>query len=218
VYDLIEVDHISHKFYVNGNIVTHNCDEFAFVRPSIAKEFWTSISPTLSTGGKAIITSTPNSDEDQFATIWKQANKTFDEFGNVTPLGTNGFRAYRSSWDEHPDRDEVWKAEEIGRIGEERFRREHGCVGANSIVTLKWPSGEIREVTIGELEILLSWFNDSQIETYASECPIGFNKGRLKKDQVGKLGLVWYNNGVVNKQFKENTQEEGFVRGRFIKK
>ena len=35
------------------------CDEFAFVRPTIAKEFWTSISPTLATGGKAIITSTP---------------------------------------------------------------------------------------------------------------------------------------------------------------
>ena len=35
------------------------CDEFAFVRPTIAKEFWTSIHPTLATGGKAIITSTP---------------------------------------------------------------------------------------------------------------------------------------------------------------
>ena len=105
------------------------CDEFAFVRPTIAKEFWTSISPTLSTGGKAIITSTPNSDEDQFATIWKQANKTLDEFGNptTTGLGVNGFRAYRASWDEHPDRDEQWMKEEIGRIGEERFRREHGC-------------------------------------------------------------------------------------------
>ena len=29
-------------------------DEFAFVRPTIAREFWTSISPTLATGGKAI--------------------------------------------------------------------------------------------------------------------------------------------------------------------
>ena len=46
------------------------CDEFAFVNPSIADEFWTSISPTLATGGRAIITSTPNSDEDTFSTIW----------------------------------------------------------------------------------------------------------------------------------------------------
>lgn len=105
------------------------CDEFAFVRPSIATEFWTSISPTLSTGGKAIITSTPNSDEDQFATIWKQANKVVDEFGNAKKdgLGVNGFKAYQANWWEHPDRDEQWKTEEIGRIGEERFRREHGC-------------------------------------------------------------------------------------------
>lgn len=103
------------------------CDEFAFVRPTIAKEFWTSISPTLSTGGKAIITSTPNSDEDQFAVIWKQANKRIDEFGNETELGINGFRGYQAHWSEHPDRDEKWKAEEVGRIGEERFRREHEC-------------------------------------------------------------------------------------------
>ena len=103
------------------------CDEFAFVRPTIAKEFWTSISPTLSTGGKAIITSTPNSDEDQFAHIWKQANKRIDEHGNETKLGINGFKPYQAYWNEHPDRDEQWKAEEIGRIGEERFRREHGC-------------------------------------------------------------------------------------------
>jgi len=102
-------------------------DEFAFVRPSIAKEFWTSISPTLATGGSAIITSTPNSDEDQFALLWRDANKCFDSHGNETEIGINGFKAYRSYWWEHPDRDDAWKEEELGRIGEERFRREHGC-------------------------------------------------------------------------------------------
>ena len=102
-------------------------DEFAFVRPSIAKEFWTSISPTLATGGSAIITSTPNSDEDQFALLWRDANKCFDLHGNETEIGINGFKAYRSYWWEHPDRDDAWKEEELGRIGEERFRREHGC-------------------------------------------------------------------------------------------
>jgi len=103
------------------------CDEFAFVQPNIAEEFWTSISPTLATGGRAIITSTPNSDEDTFATIWKQAEDKFDEYGNESDVGVNGFHAYRAHWDEHPDRNEEWKAEEIGRIGEEKFRREYGC-------------------------------------------------------------------------------------------
>lgn len=100
-------------------------DEFAFVPPNIAKEFWTSISPTLATGGKCIITSTPNNDEDQFAQIWHGANKCIDEFGNKTHLGTNGFRAFKAYWWQHPDRDEKWEAEERGRIGDERFRREH---------------------------------------------------------------------------------------------
>lgn len=104
-------------------------DEFAFVRPTIAKEFWTSISPTLATGGKAIITSTPNSDEDQFAYIWKGANKVEDEYGNPRPngLGINGFRAYRAYWREHPDRDETWAEEQRAQLGEERFRREMDC-------------------------------------------------------------------------------------------
>jgi hypothetical protein len=102
-------------------------DEFAFVAPNIASEFWTSISPTLATGGKAIITSTPNSDEDQFASIWKEANKRFDEHGNTTTTGRNGFFPFRAYWNEHPDRDEKWAEIERSRIGEERFRREHDC-------------------------------------------------------------------------------------------
>jgi hypothetical protein len=103
------------------------CDEFAFVPPNIADEFWTSISPTLATGGKAIITSTPNSDEDTFASIWKEANKKFDEYGNEQAVGTNGFFPFTCKWDEHPDRNDQWAQQERSRIGEERFRREYNC-------------------------------------------------------------------------------------------
>jgi hypothetical protein len=102
-------------------------DEFAFVRPTIAQEFWTSITPTLATGGKAIITSTPNSDEDQFALIWKMANKTEDEYGNQTELGVNGFRAYRAYWNEQPGRDQAWADQMKAQLGEDRFNREIGC-------------------------------------------------------------------------------------------
>jgi len=102
-------------------------DEFAFVRPTVASEFWTSISPTLATGGKCIITSTPNSDEDQFALLWKGANKCEDSFGNPTEVGVNGFKAFRSFWNEHPDRDEAWATAQRAQLGEDRFRREMGC-------------------------------------------------------------------------------------------
>jgi Terminase large subunit, T4likevirus-type, N-terminal/Terminase RNaseH-like domain len=103
------------------------CDEFAFVRPTIASEFWTSITPTLATGGKCIITSTPNSDEDQFAQIWRSANDTFDEYGNSTVLGKNGFKAFTSKWQETPGRDEAWAKQMQAQLGEERFRREILC-------------------------------------------------------------------------------------------
>jgi hypothetical protein len=115
-------------------------DEFAFVRPTIATEFWTSISPTLATGGKCIITSTPNSDEDQFALMWKGANKTQDEHGNETELGINGFRAYRSYWQEHPDRDEAWGESMRAQLGDDRFRREIGCEFIISDETLIAPA------------------------------------------------------------------------------
>ena len=99
-------------------------DEFAFVRPSIAELFWTSITPTLATGGKAIITSTPNSDEDQFALIWKGANKCEDEYGNLTDVGVNGFKAYKADWKRHPERDQAWADKMRNQLTLDRFRRE----------------------------------------------------------------------------------------------
>jgi len=122
-----EIFNAENHVIIANEINSHQCDEFAFVQPNIAEEFWTSISPTLATGGRAILTSTPNSDEDTFATIWKAADDKFDEHGNEQPLGKNGFHSFRSHWSEHPDRDEDWKRDEIGRIGEEKFRREYGC-------------------------------------------------------------------------------------------
>ena len=127
VYDIVEVDDLDHRFVVNHCFITKNCDEFAFVRPTIASEFWTAITPTLSTGGKCIITSTPNSDEDQFAQIWRAANDCFDAHGNTTPLGKNGFKAFTSKWQETPGRDEAWANQMRAQLGEERFLREMEC-------------------------------------------------------------------------------------------
>ena len=135
-------------------------DEFAFVRPTIATEFWTSITPTLATGGKAIITSTPNSDEDQFALIWKQANKCEDEFGNKTELGVNGFKAYRSYWQEHPERDEKWAEQMKAQLGEDRFRREIGCEFIIADETLISPT------TLLDLEGIEPLFRHGQVRWY----------------------------------------------------
>ena len=83
-------------------------DEFAFVRPGIANEFWTSIYPTIATGGKCIITSTPNTDEDKFAQIWFNAkmDPTSDTWVDVFAER----QKVAGSYDEE-DPDEEWDIE-----------------------------------------------------------------------------------------------------------
>ena len=117
-------------------------DEFAFVKPRVADEFWTSMAPTLATGGKCIITSTPNSDEDKFAEIWFGANKTIDDYGNETPdgVGVNGFKAFTAHYSEVPGRDEAWSVQETAKIGHDRFRREYGCEFLTADETLIAPA------------------------------------------------------------------------------
>lgn len=124
VYDIFNSE--SHTIIANTTHITQ-CDELSFVSHRIAHAFWTSIFPVLSTGGKCIITSTPSDDESLFADIWKKATNTLDKFGNEHPegLGQNGFSALRVAWDQHPDRGEEYKDEQIMAYGEEMFRREH---------------------------------------------------------------------------------------------
>jgi hypothetical protein len=107
-------------------------DEFAFVKPRMATEFWSAMAPTLATGGKCIITSTPASDEDMFAEIWHGATATVDEDGNDIPggMGVNGFKAVTAHYSEVPGRDEQWAATERAKIGLEKFQREYECVFA----------------------------------------------------------------------------------------
>lgn len=136
-------------------------DEFAFVEPNIAKEFWTSISPTLSTGGKCIITSTPNTDEDQFAELWFGGNKMVDNNGNETEIGANGFRPYLATWKAHPERDQAWADAELAALGEDRFLREHMCQFITFEETL------INPVKLSQLESTTPIRKSGQVRWYA---------------------------------------------------
>ena len=104
-------------------------DELSFVRKRMQEEFWAAVSPTLATGGDCIITSTPGSDEDLFATLWRQAEDTIDVNGTPNPggLGKNGFKAFKATWDQHPDRDQAWADRERAKIGDAKFSREFEC-------------------------------------------------------------------------------------------
>lgn len=101
-------------------------DEFAFVRDSIADEFWTSVSPTLATGGSCIICSTPNGDTNRFAQLWRGANNPNPD-PNKPNVGVNDFAPIEIKWNEPPGRDEKFRKEETAKIGEIRWQQEYEC-------------------------------------------------------------------------------------------
>lgn len=137
-------------------------DEFAFVLPNMASEFWTAISPTLSSGGSCIITSTPNNDEDQFAQIWKGANIDTDTHGHLIPggVGRNGFFPIEVTWHQHPDRDEKWAIDFRNKLGEDRFLREFECCAHNSKLNIEDNSEKKYSINIGDLYNFLKEHNE----------------------------------------------------------
>lgn len=135
-------------------------DEFAFVDRRIANDLWTSIAPTLSTGGSCIITSTPNNSDDLFAQIWRTANNR----GGDCP-GTNDFMPYTIEWDEVPGRDEEFKQKMIAQLGESKFRREYECAFISESDTLINPivlegmKGRDPVLTTG----MVKWYKEPEV-------------------------------------------------------
>lgn len=91
-------------------------DELAFISPRIQEELWASLTPTLSTGGSAIVSSTPNGDTELFAQLWR---------GSMA--GLNGYVPFSVHWREHPERgDDYWDLM-VGQLGLLKTRQEVGC-------------------------------------------------------------------------------------------
>jgi hypothetical protein len=101
-------------------------DEFAFVRDQVQEAFWTSMAPTLATGGSCIIASTPNGDSNLFAQLWRGASIPISSDVD-NDIGTNGFVPIFVAWDEPPGRDETFQKQEIAKIGDVKWRQEYLC-------------------------------------------------------------------------------------------
>lgn len=96
-------------------------DELAFINPRIQKELWSSLTPTLSTGGSAIVSSTPNGDTELFASLWRGANTA----GDGKP-GVNGYAPFRVYWQEHPERGPEYWDQMVSQLGLLQCRQEVG--------------------------------------------------------------------------------------------
>lgn len=132
-------------------------DEFAFVRDSIADEFWTSVSPTLATGGSCIICSTPNGDTNRFAQLWRGANNPHtDPIKRAAGVGVNDFAPIEIKWNEPPGRDDKFRKEETAKIGEIRWQQEYECCRGDGSVTVQDEQGNIFSLTLKELYQYLS--------------------------------------------------------------
>ena len=86
-------------------------DEAAVMQ--MADTIWTAAMPTLSTGGSAIINSTPFGIGNWFYNTWQDGI-----------YNTNGFNNIRLTWDMHPDRDIEWYKAMRGALGAKRTAQE----------------------------------------------------------------------------------------------
>jgi hypothetical protein len=89
-------------------------DEAAFIDK--IEEIWVSAQSTLSTGGNAIILSTPNGVGNFFHKTWVGAED-----------GTNTFNTIRLHWTVHPERDQSWRDEQEILLGPKGAAQECDC-------------------------------------------------------------------------------------------
>ncbi len=106
-------------------------DEAAFVRNF--DTIWTGIYPTISTGGRVIILSTPNGVGGQYHKLYTEAE-----------AGINEFNPIKLMWDVHPERGEEWFEQVTANMSKRQIAQEYLCDFATSgetyldAVTLEW--------------------------------------------------------------------------------
>jgi hypothetical protein len=89
-------------------------DEAAFIKGF--EEIWTGLYPTISTGGRAIVLSTPNGVGGQYYKLWVDA-----------VAGLNDFNAINLPWTVRPDHDEAWFKKETRGFGRRKIAQEYLC-------------------------------------------------------------------------------------------
>lgn len=89
-------------------------DEAAFIRD--IDEIWLSAQSTLSTGGSAIVLSTPNGIGNWFHKMWVDGES-----------GVNGFNCIKLHWTVHPERNQAWRDEQTRILGHKGAAQECDC-------------------------------------------------------------------------------------------
>ena len=112
-------------------------DEAAFIRD--IDEIWLSAQSTLSTGGSAIVLSTPNGIGNWFHKMWVDGES-----------GQNGFNCINLHWTVHPERNQQWRDEQTRILGIKGAAQECDCDFVGSGDTVIDPA-------------LLTWYKDTYV-------------------------------------------------------
>jgi hypothetical protein len=94
-------------------------DEAAFIRDF--EDIWTGLYPTLSTGGSAIIISTPNGVGGMYYKLWTDAVAQQNEFNTIN-----------LPWWVHPEHDQAWFDKETKNLPKKKVSQEFLCDFASS--------------------------------------------------------------------------------------
>lgn len=114
-------------------------DECAFI--DNVEEIWLSAQYTLSTGGKAIILSTPNGVGNFFHKTWVAAESKQNEFNTIN-----------LPWHLHPERDQSWRDQQTELSGVKGSAQECDCLWGESLVRIRHKTTGIEsEISIKDL-------------------------------------------------------------------
>lgn len=192
-------------------------DEAAFIQGF--DQIWTGLSPTLSTGGSAILISTPNGVGNQYHKLWVDAE-----------AGVNKFNPIKLPWNVHPEHDQEWFDAETRGSSKKLIEQEFLCSFFGSGETylqtpeVEWLHNNIREPIRKDNECRDVWVwkepipghnyvlsgdaarGDSKdfstfhiIDTVDCEVVAEF-KGMIPPDQFGDLMNKWglqYNKALI---------------------
>jgi hypothetical protein len=123
LYDLLNVE-FNNEYYTNG-FVSSNCAHIEKF-----DDIWEAARPTITTGGDAILFSSPNG-KGLFYEIyknseigdWEQNRAGFHGVG----VGKNGFHGIKLPWQVHPERDDAWFENETKSMDAKKIDKEYCC-------------------------------------------------------------------------------------------
>ena len=141
-------------------------DEAAFIDG--VEEIWLSVQSTLSTGGKAIILSTPNGVGNFFHRMWTEAEQ-----------GLNDFNRISLPWHLHPERTQQYRDDQEKLLGKRGAAQECDCefsTSGNTVIELA----------------LLEWYEKDKTQVHDPVEKRGFDKGYWlwKYSQAGRSFMV----------------------------